>query len=147
MISLEKLLILKSVTLFKQVPDDLLLSMVTSIVNEKLIPADELILKKNEVNSTMYIIVAGKVKVHNEIITITELGEREIFGELSALTHKPTVSSVSSLTECLLLTIHSNDLYELMNFEVGLAKGIVQALCQRTQSVTLQIQELLHTRS
>lgn len=147
MISLEKLLILKSVTLFKQVPDDLLLSMVTSIVKEKIVLPNELVLKKNEINSTMYIIVSGRVKVHNDNLFITELGEREIFGELSALTNLPTVSSVSSITECLFLTIQNNALYELMNFENGLAKGIIQALCFRTQSVTLQIQELLNQRA
>ncbi|CEG55547.1 Crp/Fnr family transcriptional regulator [Legionella fallonii] len=142
-IALEKLLLLKTVTLFKQTPDDLLLHIVTSIVKEKRANAGELLLEKGGVNSTMYIIVSGRVKVHDGERVIKELGEREVFGELSALTGGAPVSSVSIITDCLLLTISSTALYELMNFDAGISKGIIQALCKRTQAMSMQIQELL----
>ncbi|MCL9683148.1 Crp/Fnr family transcriptional regulator [Legionella maioricensis] len=143
MIALEKLLLLKTVTLFKQTPDDLLLHIVTSIVKEKRVNAGELLLEKGGVNSTMYIVVSGRVKVHDGVRLITELAEREIFGELSALTKDPPVTSVSAITDCLLLTISSAALYELMSFDEGISKGIIQALCKRTQSMSIQVQGLL----
>ncbi|MDI1353011.1 MAG: cyclic nucleotide-binding domain-containing protein [bacterium] len=143
MIALEKLLLFKTVTLFRQTADDLLLQIVTTIVKEKRVIAGEPILKKGEVNSTMYILVSGRVKVHDDEQFITELAEREIFGELSALTGEPTVTSVSAITDCFLLTISSSALYDLMSFDAGISKGIIQALCKRTQSMSLQIHDLL----
>ncbi len=146
MIALEKLLLLKTVILFKQMPEDLLLEIINTIVKEKLVPANLEILNKNSINSTMYIIVSGRVKVHDGDTLITELGEREIFGELSSLTHLPAVSSITTLTECLFLTISSSALYELMDIEPGMSKGIIQALCARTQSMSQQIRDLLHAK-
>lgn len=143
MIALEKLLLLKTVTLFKQTPDDLLLHIVTSIVKEKRVSAGELLIEKGGTNKTMYIVVSGRVRVHDGERFIKELDEREIFGELSALTGDAPVTSVSSITDCLLLTISSTALYELMNFDTGIPKGIIQALCKRTQSMSMQVQELL----
>ncbi len=143
MIALEKLLLLKTVTLFKQTPDDLLLHIVTSIVKEKRVNAGEHLIEKGGTNTTMYIVVSGRVSVHDGERFIKELGEREIFGELSALTGDAPVTSVSAITDCLLLTISSRALYELMNFDAGISKGIIQALCKRTQSMSMQVQELL----
>ncbi len=145
MITLEKLLLLKSVTLFKQTPDDLLLQVVTSAVKEVSVIADELIIQKGDTDTSMYVVVHGRVKVHNGDLTIAEIGEREIFGEWSALTSEKRVASVSALTDCLLLKISSNALYALMNFDNGLAKGIIQALCERTRLMSQQMQDLMQS--
>lgn len=143
MIALEKLLLLKTVTLFQQTPDDLLLHIVTSIVKEKRVHTGEILIEKGGANKIMYIVVSGRVKVHDGEQFIKELDEREIFGELSALTGDVPVTSVSAATDCLLLTISSEALYELMNYDAGIPKGIIQALCKRTRSMSMQVQELL----
>jgi len=146
MINLEKLLLLKSVTFFSKMPDDVLLETVTSAVKEKAVSQGEQILRKGEINSTIYIIVSGKVRIHDDEMFITELSERDIFGELSALSGLKTVTSVSTLTDCFFLTIGSDALYELMGFDVGLSKGIIEALCHRTQLRSSQIRELLEEK-
>lgn len=144
MIALEKLLLLKSVTLFKETPDDLLMQVASSIAEEQMVKAGELIIQKDDTGTTMYVIVNGRVRVHDGDIFITELGEHEIFGELSALSLQTRVSSVSAISDCLLLKINSSDLYDLMNFDTGLAKGIIQSLCHRARTMSLQMQEILH---
>lgn len=145
MFIIEKLLLLKSISLFKAIPDDLLLEVANTVAHEKRLKANEIILKKGVVNSSIYIIAAGQVRVHDEHDhLIKELVPREIFGELSALTGKPTVSFVSSINECLLLTISNDALYDLMRMELGISKGIIHALCERTQNMSFQIQELLN---
>ncbi len=140
MITLEKILILKSITFFKQTPDELLLQIVESAIKEKTFSPGELILQKGDVGTAMYIIVNGRVKIHNDDIFINELGEREIFGELAALSFGTRVSSVSAITDCLLLKISSAALYDVMNLDIGLAKGIIKALCERTRSMSDQLQ-------
>lgn len=145
MITIEKLLFLKSVHLFKEMPDDLLLEVASTLAHEKRVGANQCILEKGTINSTMYVITSGTVKVHDEDGNfIKQLGDREIFGELSALTGKPTVSSVSTVTECLFLTIRKDALYDLMRVETALSKGIILALCERAQDMSFQIQNLIN---
>ena len=144
MITLEKLLLLKSVTFFQQTPDELLMQIVTTAVKEQTVNAGELIIQKGDAGTDMFVIVSGQVKVHDEEKLITTLGEREIFGELSALSLEPRVSSISAITDCLLLKINGLALYEIMNFDVGLAKGIIHALCERARSMSTQLQILMN---
>lgn len=145
MIALEKLLLLKSVTLFRETPIDLLMQVVNSIVKEQMFSAGDQIVEKGDSGTNMFIIVKGRVKVHDEDTVIAELGEREIFGELSALSLQPRVASVSAVTDCLLLKIGSSGLYDLMNLDIGLTKGIIRALCDRARMMSIQIQELHKT--
>ena len=143
MITLEKVLLLKSVPFFQQTPDELLLQIATTAVKEQRVNANELIVQKNEVGTHMYVIVSGQVKIHDGDKLITTLSDREIFGELSALSLEPRVSSASAMTECLLLKINGGALYEIMNFDIGLAKGIIHALCDRARLMSTQLQALM----
>lgn len=139
MILLEKILLLKSVTLFKQVPDDLLKIIATS-AKEKIVNTGDLILQKGEVGRDMFVIVNGRVRVHDDNLFIKELSEGDFFGELAALSFTRRVASVSALTDGLLLKISSATLYEIMDMDVGLAKGIIKALCERMEEMAIQLQ-------
>lgn len=139
MIALEKLLLLKSVTFFKQTPDELLMKLILYASEEVFYNAGQLIFKQGEIGKAMYVIAKGKVSVHDEKLVITELGEREIFGELAALSFGKRTSSVSALSDVLLLKISSIPIYEAMALDIGLAKGIIKALCERAQSMSMQL--------
>ena len=140
MIAIEKLLILRAVTLFKQMPDDLLLQLVLTIVKEEFIEAGKTIIDTKVKNSYIYIIVSGCVKIHTKDHFISELGEREVFGELSALSFEFPISYVSAVTDCLVLKISSQSLYDVMYYDIGIAKGIIAALCHRAQAISTQLQ-------
>jgi len=118
MIAIEKLLLLKSVSFFKEMPDDLLLHVASSLLHEQIITPGEKILQTESRNSMMCVIASGTVRVHDEQDhTIKELGPRETFGELSAQTTQSPVSHISAVTECLLLTIRNDALYDLMGLD------------------------------
>lgn len=146
MIALEKLLLLKSVTFFSETPDDLLMQIVVSATKEKTVTAGEAILQKGETGTAMYIIVNGQVKIHDDDRVIKELGPREIFGELAALSFSTRVASVTAITEGLLLKIDSKSLYEVMNLDIGIARGIIKGLCERTQSISNQLKIALNQK-
>lgn len=144
MITLERVLLLKSLPFFSYIPDEVLFHICENLIKEQRCVKGERILNKNEANHYIYILVEGKITIHDENKTIATLGSREIFGELSALTQKNTVSHVSAEEDCLLLMIRDHDLYDLMNYEPSLARGIIEALCFRTQNMSFQIQNLLN---
>jgi CRP/FNR family cyclic AMP-dependent transcriptional regulator len=141
-ITLEKLLLFKSVDLFKQTPEEVLLCL-ASVATEETAEAGNLIMKKDEVGTTLHIIVSGRVKVHDEARIFAEFGERQVFGELSALLPAKRTASVTALTDSVFLKIDHENLYKIMNLHSGLARGIIHVLCNRMRSLSLQVQELM----
>jgi CRP-like cAMP-binding protein len=135
----EKMLFLKSMPLFKYVKDDVLLS-VASVLEEQSVQAGELIIQKGEMGTIMYMVVEGKVKLHDGDRFIKEMGDHEVFGELAALYPERRIASVTALEETLLLKVSSTTLYDLMEIQAGLAKGIIQFLCQRVRSIAKDLE-------
>ncbi len=144
MIALEKLLLLKSITFFRHTPDDLLIQLIETATTEQSIKAGQLIIEENDEGTDLYVIVHGRVKIHVNDIILAEIGEREIFGEYTALSLEKQVFSVSSITDCLLLRINNKELQMAMNYDKGLANGIILSLSQRVRYLSLQLQDLLY---
>ena len=136
----EKLLFLKSMPLFKYVKDDVLLGVAT-VLEEQLVKPGDLIIQKGEFGSTMYMIVMGKVKVHDGDYLLKEMGDHEVFGELAALAPEKRIASVTALAESVLLKISNIILYDLMEMQTALAKGIIQVLCQRVRSIASDLNQ------
>lgn len=130
----EKMLFLKSMPLFKYVKEEILVS-IASILEEELVKPRDLIIQKGALGTIMFMIVEGKVKVHDEDRILKELGPHEVFGELAALSPEKRIASVTALEETFLLKIDSTSLYDLMEMNIELAKGIIHVLCQRTRSI------------
>lgn len=134
MITMEKLLVLKSVDLFKKTEDEALVEL-AMLSTECQYPAGETIFRKGDLGSSMYVIVSGRVKVHDGDRVLTELGERTVFGEISALSPEVRIASVTALEEVLLLKIEREVIYEVMCLNAGLAQGIIEVLCQRARAL------------
>ncbi len=120
--------------LFKYVKDEVLLG-VASVLEEQLVKPGELIIQKGDLGTIMYMVVAGKVRVHDGDHAIKEMADHEVFGELAALSPEKRIASVTAIDETLLLKISSTVIYDLMEMQTDLAKGIIQVLCQRVRSI------------
>ena len=138
----EKMLFLKSMHLFKYVKDEVLID-VASAVEEQLAKPGELIIQKGDLGTTMYMVVTGKVKVHDGDSILKEMGDHEVFGELAALSPEKRIASVTAIEETFLLKIGSTVIYDLMEMQIDLAKGIIQVLCQRTRSIARDLTQAL----
>ena len=130
LLTIEKVVILKSINIFSETAEEWLVE-VASILAEVQVQAGETIFEKGDVGRSMYIIIDGKVRVHDEDRTIAELGERDIFGELAILDPEPRVASVTAIEDTRLFRIDQHALYELMAEHVEVAYGIIRVLCRR----------------
>lgn len=130
----EKMLFLQSLPLFKFVKDDVLLGL-AALLEEQIVKPDENIINKGELGSTMYLVVSGRVKIHDGSRILKEMGDHEVFGELAALLPEIRTASVTALEETLLLKITNRVLEDLMDIEPGLSKGIIRVLCERARSI------------
>ena len=130
LLTIEKVIILKSVSIFAEIPDESLVE-VASILEEVEFKAGEEILRKGDLGTSMYIIVNGRVRVHVEDMEMTTLGEREVFGELAALDPEPRSASITAIEDTHLFRIERGPLFELMTEHPEVAQGIIGVLCQR----------------
>ncbi len=128
--SVEKVIILKSVSIFADVAEAYL-SELGEIVAEHEFNDGERIISKGEPGTSMYVIVNGKVRIHTDEKTIATLGPREVFGELATLDPEPRSAHVSAEGHVHLLSLEQEPLYELMSEHVEIVRSINRVLCNR----------------
>ncbi len=133
LLTLEKVVLLKSVSLFARVPEEDLAA-VASIVTEVEVDAGRRIIQQGELGTSMYVIAQGRVRVHDGERFLRTLDEREVFGELAALDPEPRIADVSADTDCLLFELGARALEELMAEHVDVARGLMGVLCGKIRA-------------
>ncbi|MBX3035416.1 MAG: cyclic nucleotide-binding domain-containing protein [Anaerolineales bacterium] len=139
--TVEKVLILKSVNLFKSTPDDALAEL-SEIISEVEVPAGKNIVMKGESGSSMFIIVNGKVAVLDDERVVNTLGERAVFGELALLDTEPRTATIRALEDTLLFRLDQEPFYELMSDRVEVAMGTIQMLAGNLRARVREVMEL-----
>ncbi|MDQ3264325.1 MAG: cyclic nucleotide-binding domain-containing protein [Myxococcota bacterium] len=131
--TVEKVLFLKSINLFSQIPGEDL-AQVAIIATEETREQGEEIFAEGEDGDALYLVLDGKVRVHREDRVIAELGERECFGEMAILDASPRSASVTSLEESHLLKISREDFQEILTEKPEIAMGIIKVLTGRLRN-------------
>jgi len=129
----ERLTILRSVSIFTETPEESLVD-AAGLLEEVEFKAGQTIFEKGDLGDCMYIIVHGKVKVHDGELMLNYLGKWDVFGEMAALDPEPRSATVTAVEDTYLLRLGQVDLYELMNRRTGVSRGIIQILCQRLRA-------------
>ncbi|HJS75708.1 MAG TPA: cyclic nucleotide-binding domain-containing protein, partial [Vicinamibacteria bacterium] len=135
MLTIEKVLLLKGVSMFSATSEDTLADVASALEEVELRPG-ELVFSKGDPGQSMYIVVSGRVRIFDGTKTINFLGEREIFGELALLDPEPRSASVECAEETRLFRLDRDTLFELMTDNVGVVSGIMQVLCRRLRRIT-----------
>ena len=127
---IEKVLVLKSLNLFKDTPENILADL-APLMKEMEYEQGTEIFKEGETGDCMYIIQQGNIKIHKGNTTLAILKEKEVFGELSLLDADTRSASATADTDCILYKIDQEPFYELMDERPEVAKGFIKILCQR----------------
>ena len=128
LLTIEKVLILKSVKVFSSVPEAQLVDLAT-IAESVEYDTGEVIVRQGDLGNSMYIVANGKVRVFEGSNELGILGSRAVFGELAALDPEPRAASVEAVEDCTLLRLDGESLYELMSGNKEVTRGIVHVLC------------------
>lgn len=140
--TVEKVLILKSVNLFKATPDDVLAEL-SELLTETEISAGKNIVEKGEQGNSMFIIVSGKVAVMDGERMLNTLGERAVFGELALLDTEPRTATIRALEDTVIFRLDQEPFYELMSDRVEVAMGTIQML---TGNLRARVREVIELR-
>ncbi len=133
--TVEKVLFLKSIDLFSQIPGEDLTQVAMVSVEEAHEPGDE-IFSEGEAGDALYLVLDGKVRVHKQDRVLAELGERECFGEMALLDAAPRSATVTALGDTNLLKISREDFQEIMSEKPEIAVGIIKVLTRRLRNAT-----------
>ncbi|MFY0674141.1 MAG: cyclic nucleotide-binding domain-containing protein [Bacteroidia bacterium] len=141
LLNVDKIITLKSVDIFSQIPDDVLGDL-AALLEEEVYPADTEIIRKGDVGNFMYIIKKGKVKIHDGNTVFAEAADNDIVGELSVLNPMPRTATVTTLSEALLLKLEREPFVELLSQEIDLVKSILKVLTNIISRQNQKISEL-----
>ncbi len=89
----------------------------------------ETIIEENAIGEGLYLIVGGAVRVLHEGKILSELGEGELFGEMSLIDDVLTSARVVAVGDVRLLKISKLDLDRLMKEKDRLATKIYRSFC------------------
>lgn len=128
--TVEKVLFLKGVDLFKNIPGEEL-SYIAQIADEVEFDPQQTVFKEGDQGDAMYLITDGKVKVHSGERVFAELGEKQCFGEMSILDTEPRSASCTAVTELTVLKIQRDDFTEILAEKPEISQGIIKVLTRR----------------
>ena len=132
---------LKSVTFFSEVEKTSLLQLCKHLKKEHFEKNDSII-QKGDVGDAMYVILDGKVKVHDGDHIYIVLAQNECFGEYALIDEEPRSASVTAVEATTLLKIGTAHFVQLITADRGFAQGILSVLIKRHRELDI-IQERL----
>ena len=139
--TVEKVLILKSVPLFSQTPENVLADM-ADLLEEVDADENESIFKQGDPGDSLYVIVDGKVRVHEVDKTLNYLGERDVFGEMALLDPEPRSATVTAMEATRLFRLDQIQFYDLLEERPEIASGIIRILTKRLRNRVGDIDQL-----
>lgn len=126
----ERVAILKTVGILNETPDEIL-DEAAGLLEEVDVKAGQAVFEKGDPGSSMYILVSGRVRVHDGEMTLNYLGATDVFGEMAALDPEARSASVTAVEDTRLFCLRQADLYTLIAQRPGVARGVIHVLSQR----------------
>ena len=133
LLTIEKVLLLKNVPMFALTPDNSLAGVARELGDMR-VAAGTAIMTQHEMGSTMYVVAEGEVAIEINGSEVARLGPGEVVGELAALDPEPRTATVRAVTDCQLLYLDRELLFELMSERLDVAQGVVRFLIRRYRS-------------
>jgi CRP-like cAMP-binding protein len=140
--TIERVLFLRSIELFSHIAGEDLVP-VAHAVEEVRFSAGETFIRQGELGDSLYLIVAGTVKV--VIRGVGEVALREaksVIGEMAILTHQPRSADCIAISEVTALKLSHDAFWELLAERPPLALGVIKMLAERLDEVVSNLQKL-----
>lgn len=131
--TVEKSAILRSVGIFAETPDDVL-GELAALLEPIKFRAGETIFDKGDAGTCMYIVIEGRVRVHDGDRTLNFLGAGDVFGEMALLDAEPRAASAMTAEDTSLLRLDQAPFFELMANRAEVARGVIRVLNRRLRA-------------
>jgi HEAT repeat protein len=139
---MEKVLFLRQVDLFREVPGRDL-AVIAEGTEEKEFAAGEIIFREGDPGDALYLITHGSVAVLKGERIVAILGERECFGEMSILTDEPRSADIRTTDATHALMMRRQHFRDLIVRYPHIAFSIFAILANRLKETTEKYQQRL----
>jgi CRP/FNR family transcriptional regulator, cyclic AMP receptor protein len=130
--------VLRNLDIFDSLDDDAL-SDLTLLLEMRSIPIDKVVIKKGDPGSNLYVVLKGLVAVlADDGSRIAELGEGQIFGEMSLLSGEPVTSSIHTLAPSQVAMLSVKNFKHVLRKYPILQMFFFKMLVARAQALTLR---------
>lgn len=130
--------VLRKIKLFDHLENDALADF-TNLLEFKTIPFGKIVVKKGSPGTNLFILLQGQVEVRADDGTkLVDLGEGEMFGEMSLLSTEPFPYSIVSLNTSQLALLSVKNFKEILKKYPVLQMFLFKLLVDRAQAMTLK---------
>ena len=133
MLTIERVAALHRVVMFADIPGSALAA-VARRATEVEVEGGSALFAEGAVEDHLFVVVHGRIRIHNGDHTLTELGPGTTVGELAALVPEPRSASATAIERSLLLRVDKPVLDELLADRPALTAGIITALVTRLRA-------------
>ena len=133
--TVEKVLFLKSIDLFRALPSEEL-AQIAEIAEEQPLAAGDPVFGEGEPGDALYLIVEGRVKVHKGDKQLVQLAVRDVFGEMAVLDSEPRSASVTVIEDAVVLKIGRDDFRDILSERPEIAMGVMKVLTRRLRETS-----------
>lgn len=138
--------VLNKVSLFEGLPDSDL-KQISNLATVRTFPRNTVIISEGDNSDSMYVVLAGKVKVYlsddeGKEIIINILKEGDYFGELALLDESPRSASVMTLEDCRFAVLSKRAFDECLKSNPEIALQVIRGLSARLRYLTENVKSL-----
>ena len=128
--TIEKVIMLQEIDVFEQLTTEDL-AQLASIAEEVEFPPDRVIYSEGSRPDSMYLVLEGRVLLHQQQKEVMIAGEKDMFGTWALFEDEPRMVTATPLEQSRLLRIDKEDFVDLLADNVQITRGILEAFVQR----------------
>lgn len=132
--AIEKVIALQNVDVFSEVSTEQL-AYLAAILEEEEHPKGQAIFNEQDPADSMFVVLAGKVRLHRSDLEINVVGPGEPFGTWALFDDKPRVAAATPLEDVRLLRLDKEDFIDLLADNVAITQGVLKALVNRVRGL------------
>lgn len=130
----EKALKLQQVDVLQQASTEDL-SYIAQIAREEEYEPDAAVYTAGDLPDALYVVIAGRVRLHRDEMEIATLGVGEAFGSWALLDESPRVASATALEHTTLLRVSREEFLEILADRVDIVQAVFKAMVERLRSL------------
>lgn len=141
----ERKRLLRSSFLFSDLPDEML-DRLTSLSTTRRLDRGELLFSRGDDGDALYAVIAGLIRIwisseggKELILGLMEPGDA--FGEIALLDGLPRTASATASEDSVLLQIRRDQFLDFLTRDSGLARHVIELLCERLRGNTTMLAE------
>ncbi len=131
---IEKVILLQNVDLFREVPTEEL-SLLATIAEERSFLEGDIIFRENDAANALYLVIDGRVRLHQDTREIFVAGPRDPFGTWALFDDEPRVVTATVIADARLLRVDRRDFVDLLADNVQIAQSLIRTVARRLRAL------------